>query len=114
MILLSSFLSVIYPPEMWDLPGLTIQMPVGQMPVDGAEHLTDTQGRASLNVWSAQCQGLRRRQHRTELGNHIKAWSRIYVLLARMLSIVNSPLQASYQSYSLFSTSSLIECCQHL
>ena len=23
-------------------------------------------GRASLNVWSAQCQGLRRRQHRTE------------------------------------------------
>ena len=38
-------------------------MPVGQMPVGGAtvsgpEHYTDTQGWASLNVWSAQCQGL--------------------------------------------------------
>ena len=29
-----------------------------------------TQGRASLNVWSAQCQGLRRRQHRTEHKGH--------------------------------------------
>ena len=40
-------------------------MPVGQMTVGGAivygpEHWTDTQGRASLNVWLAQCQGLRR------------------------------------------------------
>ena len=39
-------------------------MPVDKMPVRGAivyrpEHWTDTQGRASLNVWSAQCQGLR-------------------------------------------------------
>ena len=50
--------------------GLTIQIPVGQMPVGGAtvfgpKHWTDTQGRASLHVWSAQCQGLRR-QHGTE------------------------------------------------
>ena len=50
-------------------------MPVGQMPVGGAtvfgpEHETDTQGRTSLNVWSAQCQGLRRRQHRTEQKGH--------------------------------------------
>ena len=34
-------------------------MPVGQMPVEGAtvfgpEYYTDTQGRASLHVWSAQ------------------------------------------------------------
>ena len=46
-------------------------MPVGQMPLGGAtvfgpEHYTDTQGRASLNVWSDQCQGLRRKQHRTK------------------------------------------------
>ena len=51
--------------------GLTSQMPMGQMPVGGAtgsgpEHQTDTQLRDSLNVWTAQCQGLRRRQHRTE------------------------------------------------
>ena len=46
-------------------------------------------------------------------GNHIKAWSRIYVVLARILFIVNRPLQASYQNYSLFTTSSLIGCCQH-
>ena len=58
--------------RLFTLPqGLTSQMPVGQMPVGGAtvsgrEHQTDTQGRASLNMWSAQCQGLRRRQHRTE------------------------------------------------
>ena len=67
----SSSSSRIYPPPIQDLhpQGLTSQMPVGQMPVGGAtvsgpEHQTDTQGRASLNVWSAQCQG--RRQHRTE------------------------------------------------
>ena len=52
-------------------PGTTSQMPVGQLPVGGAtvsgpEHQTDTQRRASLNVWSAQCQGLRRRQQRKE------------------------------------------------
>ena len=59
-------------------PGLTSsrtyatnQMPMGLTPIGGAivygpEHYTDTQGRASLNVWSAQCQGLRRREHRTE------------------------------------------------
>ena len=52
-------------------PGLTTQIPVGQMPVGGAilyglEHYTDTQGRASVNVWPAQCQGSRRRHHRTE------------------------------------------------
>ena len=56
-------------------PGLKSQMPVGQMSVGGAtvsgpEHQTDTQGRASLNVWSAQCQGLRRRQHRREHKGH--------------------------------------------
>ena len=34
--------------------------------VSGPERYTDRQGRASLNVWSAQCQGLHRRQHRTE------------------------------------------------
>ena len=50
-------------------------MPMGQMPVGGAtvfgpEHETDTQGRASLNVWSAQCQGLCQRQHRTEHKGH--------------------------------------------
>ena len=50
-------------------------MPVGQMSVGGAivygpKHKTDTQGRASLNVWSAQCQGLRRRQHRTKHKGH--------------------------------------------
>ena len=50
-------------------------MPVGQMPVGGAtvsgpEHKTDTQGRASLKVWSTQCHGLRRRQHRTEHKGH--------------------------------------------
>ena len=33
------------------------------MPVGGA---TDSQGRASLNVWSVQCQGHGRRQYRTE------------------------------------------------
>ena len=49
--------------------GLTTQMPVRQKPVKGAincgpEHQTDTQERTSLNVWSAQCQGHRRRQHR--------------------------------------------------
>ena len=52
-------------------PGITTQMCVGQMPVGratdcGSEHQTDTQGRASLNVWSEQCQGQRQRQHRTE------------------------------------------------
>ena len=41
-------------------------MPVGGATVSGPEHETDTQRRASLNVWSAHCQGLRRRQHRTE------------------------------------------------
>ena len=46
-------------------------MPVGQMPVGdatvcGLEHKTDTQGRVFLNMLSAQCQGLRRRQHKTE------------------------------------------------
>ena len=50
-------------------------MPVSQMPVGGAtvfgpEHYTDTQGWASLDVWSAQCQGFRRRQHRTEHKGH--------------------------------------------
>ena len=40
-------------------PGFTTQMPVGQMPVGGAidcgpENWTGTQGRATLNVWSAQ------------------------------------------------------------
>ena len=39
-------------------------MPVGGATVSGPEHYTDTQGRASLNVWSAQCQVLRRREHR--------------------------------------------------
>ena len=32
---------------------------------------SDAQGRASLNMWSAQCQGLRRRQHRTEHNGHM-------------------------------------------
>ena len=32
--------------------------------------LTCTQGLASLNKWSAQCQGLRRRQHSTEYKGH--------------------------------------------
>ena len=50
-------------------------MPVGHMPVGGAtvfgpEHERDTQGWASLNVWLAQCQGLRQRQHRTEHKGH--------------------------------------------
>ena len=45
-------------------------MPIGGATVSGPEHKTDTQGRASLNVWSAQCQGLRRRQHRTEYKGH--------------------------------------------
>ena len=66
--------SCIDPPPIQDLhpsPELTTQIPVGQMPVEGIivygpEHQTDTQARASLNVWSAQCQGLRRRQQRTE------------------------------------------------
>ena len=31
----------------------------------GPQHKTDTQGWASLNMWSAQCQGHHRRQHRT-------------------------------------------------
>ena len=49
-------------------------MPVGHLPVGGAtvsgpEHLTDTQGRASMNVWSAQCQGLHRRQHKVHTPN---------------------------------------------
>ena len=65
--------SCIYPPPIQDLhpQGLTTQIPVGQMPLGGTifhgpEHQTDTQGQASLNVWSVQCQGLRRRQHRIE------------------------------------------------
>ena len=46
-------------------------VPVGQMFLGGAtdcgpEHYTNIQGRASLNVWSARCQGHRRRQHKTE------------------------------------------------
>ena len=45
-------------------------MPVGGATVSGPEHKTDTQGRASLNVWSAQCQGLRWRQHTTEQKGH--------------------------------------------
>ena len=64
---------LIYPPPIQNLhpQGLTSQMLVGQMPVgratvSGPEHQRDTQGRASLNVWSAQCQGFRRRQHRSE------------------------------------------------
>ena len=37
-------------------------MPMAQMSLGGAtdsglEHKTDTQGRASLNLWSTQCQG---------------------------------------------------------
>ena len=31
----------------------------------GPEHWTDTEGRASLNVWSAQCEGHRQRQGHT-------------------------------------------------
>ena len=45
-------------------------MPIGGATVSGTEHWTDTQRRASLNVWSAQCQGLRRRQHRIEHKGH--------------------------------------------
>ena len=50
-------------------------MPARQLPVGGAtdcehEHQTDTQRRISLNVWLAQCQGLRQRQHRTEHKRH--------------------------------------------
>ena len=45
-------------------------MSVGGAVVYGPEHLTDTQGLASLNVWSAQCQGLRRIQYRTEQKGH--------------------------------------------
>ena len=40
-------------------------MPVGGATDFGSEHYADTQGRASLNVWSAQCHGRRQRQHRT-------------------------------------------------
>ena len=46
-------------------------MPVGQKPVvSGPEHKTDTQGRASLSVWSAQYQGFDQRQLRTEHKGH--------------------------------------------
>ena len=45
-------------------------MPVGGATVSGQEHYTGTQGRASLNVWSAQCQGLLRIQHSTEHNGH--------------------------------------------
>ena len=45
-------------------------MPVGGTTVSGPEHYTDKQGRASLNVWSAQFQGLCRRKHRTEYKGH--------------------------------------------
>ena len=51
-------------------------MPVGQMPVGGGatdcgpEHKICTQGRVSLNVLSAQCQGHRQRQHRIEHEGH--------------------------------------------
>ena len=52
-------------------------MTVGQIPLGGAivygpEHYADTQVRASLNVRSAHCQGLRRRQHRTEHKGHTR------------------------------------------
>ena len=47
------------------------------MPVGGAiamdrntRQIGPIQGRAALNVWSAHCQGLRRRQHRTEHKGH--------------------------------------------
>ena len=73
LFLLFFFFFAYLPSPIQDLhpQGQTIQMPVGQMPVGGAtvsgpEHYTGTQGRASLNVWSAQCQGLRRKQHRIE------------------------------------------------
>ena len=33
--------------------------------MEATRTLEDTQGRASLNVWSAQCQGHCRRQHNT-------------------------------------------------
>ena len=53
----------------------TTQMPVGQMPVGGStdwrpEHWTDVQGLVSLSMCSAQCQGHRQRQHRTEHKGH--------------------------------------------
>ena len=44
------------------------------------ENTRYTQGQASLNVWSAQYPGLRRRQHRTEHKGHtpnprIRTWA---------------------------------------
>ena len=45
-------------------------MPVGRETDCGAEHWTNTQGRTSLNVWSAQCQGHRQRQHWREHKEH--------------------------------------------
>ena len=70
----SFFLSLLFTPPhniVLTSPGLTTQIPVEQMPVEGAtdcgsEQQTDAQGRASLNVWLAQCQDHRQRQNRTE------------------------------------------------
>ena len=44
-------------------------MPVGKAADCEPDHYTDTQGRTSLNVWSAQCQGHRQRQHKTDKGH---------------------------------------------
>ena len=59
-------------------PGFTTQMRVDQMPVGGAtdcgpEHYTDTQGRASLNVWAAKCQGNLQKQYSRE-HRHSPGW----------------------------------------
>ena len=59
-----------YAPETYNTNARGSDASRGSNIVYGPEHETDTQGRASLNLWSAQCQGLRRRQHRTEHKGH--------------------------------------------
>ena len=46
------------------------QIPVGGATDCGTEHCTETQWRASLNVWSTHCQCQRQRQYRTEHKGH--------------------------------------------
>ena len=67
-IFFSSFRCYLFFPNVgMTAPGITTQIPVGQTPVGGATYYEpEAQGRASLNLWSAQCQDQLQRKHRTE------------------------------------------------